>query len=84
MFQHVSTSFNQTAQEPSWLSTWLARYFGKLPPYDFSRGGLCTQSLLTVLKANAADRGWRSLEIGGLLRQIGSLLNRQREDAGVS
>ena len=62
----------------------MSSYFSSQRLDPFTSGGICTQSLLAVLKANRAERGWRSLDFESLLRQIGTLLNRQREDAGVS
>ncbi|CAK9105405.1 unnamed protein product [Durusdinium trenchii] len=43
------------------------------------KGGLCTQSLLAVLRAG----DWRSVDAGDLHRKMGSLLNRQSRRAGV-
>lgn len=73
----------QEEQSSGWSTGWFSSFFlsGRVDP--FTRGGICTQSLLAVLKANAAEKGWRSLDFDSLLRQIGNLLNRQRESAGV-
>lgn len=72
----------QEEQSSGWSTGWFSSFFsGRVDP--FTRGGICTQSLLAVLKANA-EKGWRSLDFGSLLRQIGNLLNRQRESAGVA
>lgn len=71
----------QEEQSSGWSTGWFSSFFsGRVDP--FTRGGICTQSLLAVLKANA-QKGWRSLDFNSLLRQIGNLLNRQRESAGV-
>ena len=73
----------QEEQSSGWSTGWFASFFsGRVDP--FTRGGICTQSLLAVLKANAPEAGWRSLDFNSLLRQIGNLLNRQRESAGVA
>ena len=73
----------QEEQSSGWSTGWFSSFFsGRVDP--FSQGGICTQSLLAVLKANSAEKGWRSLDFNGLLRQIGNLLNRQRESAGVA
>ena len=72
----------QEEQSSGWSTGWFSSFFsGRVDP--FTRGGICTQSLLAVLKANA-EKGWRSLDFDSLLRQIGNLLNRQRESAGVA
>eukprot|EP00435_Cladocopium_sp_Y103_P021318 s4866_g5.t1 len=72
----------QAEQSSGWSTGWFSSFFsGSVDP--FTRGGICTQSLLAVLKANSAQKGWRSLDFDSLLRQIGNLLNRQRESAGV-
>eukprot|EP00438_Fugacium_kawagutii_P033395 Skav210064 [mRNA] locus=scaffold485:81662:100969:+ [translate_table: standard] len=68
-------------EEASGWMAWMPSFFSS--PLALSSGGICTQSLLAVLKANTAQRGWRSLDMGSLHRQIGSLLNRQQESAGV-
>ena len=75
---------SKLVQEASGWSSWLSSFVSVLPGLAPSSGGICTQSLLAVLKAHSARSGWRSLELGSLLLQIGSLLNRQREDAKVS
>lgn len=77
---------SKLVQEASGWSTWLSSFVSVLPGVSLSSsGGICTQSLLAVLKAHSArSPGWRSLELGSLLLQIGSLLNRKQEDAKVS